>query len=105
MDLLSDLKGKYKTKVSSVLNKDVKEYGKNFMFDGKEDTCWNSDQGSPQIITFQFECEVLLEKLKIQFQGGFAGKDCRLEYVLEKDGEKCHHDIYPEDVNQLQVSF
>lgn len=27
-----------------MLNRDVKEYGKKFMFDGKEETCWNSDQ-------------------------------------------------------------
>ena len=31
-------------RVSSVLNRDVKEYGKKFMFDGNDETCWNSDQ-------------------------------------------------------------
>ena len=31
-------------RVSSVLNRDVKQFGKKFMFDGEEDTCWNSDQ-------------------------------------------------------------
>ena len=31
-------------RVSSVLNKDVKQFGKRFMFDGQNDTCWNSDQ-------------------------------------------------------------
>lgn len=30
--------------VSSVLNKDVKQHGKTFMFDGLEDTAWYSDQ-------------------------------------------------------------
>ncbi|CAG2163778.1 unnamed protein product [Oppiella nova] len=30
--------------VSSVLNKDVKQFGKQFLIDGKEDTSWNSDQ-------------------------------------------------------------
>jgi hypothetical protein len=29
--------------VSSVLNDDTKTYGKKFLLDGKEDTCWNSD--------------------------------------------------------------
>ena len=33
-----------------MLNRDVKEYGKNFMFDGNEETCWNSDQvRKPQV--------------------------------------------------------
>ena len=31
-------------RVSSVLNKDNKSYGKQFLCDGKEETCWNSDQ-------------------------------------------------------------
>jgi len=30
--------------VSSVLNKDIKQYGKKYLFDGEDDTCWNSDQ-------------------------------------------------------------
>lgn len=30
--------------VSSVLNSDSKEYGKKFLTDGNDDTCWNSDQ-------------------------------------------------------------
>lgn len=40
----------FRTKVSSVLNRNVKEFGKHFLFDGREDTCWNSDQGTPQLI-------------------------------------------------------
>jgi len=31
-------------RVSSVLNHDKKQFGKSQMFDGKEDTCWNSDE-------------------------------------------------------------
>ena len=31
-------------RVSSVLNRNSKQYGKKFMFDGQEETCWNSDQ-------------------------------------------------------------
>lgn len=31
-------------RVSSVLNRDVKQLGKKFMFDSNEETCWNSDQ-------------------------------------------------------------
>ena len=33
-------------RVSSVLNRDVKQFGKKFLFDGHDDTCWNSDQVS-----------------------------------------------------------
>jgi hypothetical protein len=42
------------TRVSTVLNKDTKSYGKQFLCDGKEETCWNSDQVK-FIITTQFE--------------------------------------------------
>lgn len=31
-------------RVSSVLNRDVKQFGKKYMFDTNEETCWNSDQ-------------------------------------------------------------
>ena len=33
-----------KISVSSVLDRNAKEYGKQFLYDGREDTCWNSDQ-------------------------------------------------------------
>ena len=33
-------------RVSSVLNRDVKQFGKKYMFDSNEETCWNSDQVS-----------------------------------------------------------
>ena len=42
-DKLSDVLRIF-VRVSSVLNRDVKQFGKKFMFDGEEDTCWNSDQ-------------------------------------------------------------
>ncbi len=32
--------------MSSVLNRDVKQFGKKFLFDGVEETCWNTDQVS-----------------------------------------------------------
>ena len=61
MDLLA-AEG-FRSKVSSVLNRNVKEFGKKHLFDGNEDTCWNSEQGSPQWIHIVFEeektvCEV-----------------------------------------------
>ena len=27
-----------------MLNRDARQFGKQFMFDGSEETCWNSDQ-------------------------------------------------------------
>jgi len=31
-------------RVSTTLNRDSKMYGKKFMLDGSDETCWNSDQ-------------------------------------------------------------
>lgn len=31
-------------RVSSTINKDVKNFGKQFMFDDNDETCWNSDE-------------------------------------------------------------
>ena len=31
-------------RVSTTLNRDNKMYGKKFMLDGSDETCWNSDQ-------------------------------------------------------------
>ena len=41
---ISLITNKAQYKVSSVLGKDVRNYGKQHLFDGKEETCWNSDQ-------------------------------------------------------------
>lgn len=38
--------------VSSVWNKEVKQHGKTFMFDGEEDTAWYSDQVSLPFISY-----------------------------------------------------
>jgi len=78
MNLLAD-KSEFSAKVSSVLNKNVKEFGKQFLFDGREDTCWNSDQGSPQTILISFQKpHAKIGQLQIQFQGGFVGTQCHV---------------------------
>ncbi len=66
--------------VSSVLDQNGKEYGKQFLNDGNEDTCWYSDQGNPQYIKLRFFEKQSFSKLKlqVQFQGGFAGEKCAL---------------------------
>lgn len=94
---------KFECRVSSVLNKNNRSYGKNYMFDNSPDTCWNSDAGTPQwiIINFEQECEV--NSFEIEFQGGFAGKNCHLE-IGDKDTE-IFESFYPEDTNTLQKFY
>lgn len=101
MDLLSD-KSTFTPKVSSVLNKNVKEFGKKFLFDGREDTCWNSDQGSPQFVVISFSAPQTqtIRQLQIQFQGGFVGTQC---YIVVNDDEANKVEFFPEDTNKLQT--
>ncbi|XP_049788273.1 nuclear receptor 2C2-associated protein [Schistocerca cancellata] len=89
-------------RVSSVLNRDVKLYGKKHIFDGNDETCWNSDQGSPQWIEIEFPDVKNLSAFEIQFQGGFVGKDCQIEIVPGPESEKYVEPFYPEDINSLQ---
>lgn len=101
-DLLEGNFEDLEVKVSSVLNRQVVEYGKKFMFDGREDTCWNSDQGTPQWVRIEFDNPEELAELKLMFQGGFAGKTCWLE--VSEDGQEFvkHQDFFPDDINKLQ---
>uniref|UniRef100_A0A672P0P9 Nuclear receptor 2C2-associated protein n=1 Tax=Sinocyclocheilus grahami TaxID=75366 RepID=A0A672P0P9_SINGR len=91
--------------VSSVLNRDVKQFGKKFMFDSNEETCWNSDQGESQWVVLEFPQPVKVFELRIQFQGGFSGKSCKLEGSAKEEDLKRIVDFYPEDNNCLQISF
>ncbi|TRY81741.1 hypothetical protein DNTS_031656 [Danionella cerebrum] len=93
------------SRVSSVLNRDVKQFGKKFMFDCNEETCWNSDQGESQWVLLEFPQPVKLSELRIQFQGGFSGKSCKLEGSSKEANLKHMLDFYPEDNNSLQISF
>jgi hypothetical protein len=89
-------------KVSSVLNKDTKQYGKQFLTDNSLETCWNSAQKSPQFIHIEFPQPVVTKQVELMFQGGFAGKDC--EFWIqnsEKELTKCA-DFYPQDNNRMQ---
>ena len=107
----------YTCRVSSTLNRDTKTFGKKYLFDGNNETCWNSDQvnisvvndsrvvsdttlqGSPQWISLEFERPVPFSALSLQFQGGFCGKECEVEI----EGKMKILDFYPEDVNKLQT--
>uniref|UniRef100_A0A8C0FA32 Nuclear receptor 2C2-associated protein n=1 Tax=Bubo bubo TaxID=30461 RepID=A0A8C0FA32_BUBBB len=92
-------------RVSSVLNRDVKQFGKKHMFDTSEETCWNSDQGTCQWVTLDFPRTVKVSQLHIQFQGGFSSRLCTLEG--EEAGEELVKisALYPEDINAMQISF
>ncbi|NXF98164.1 NR2CA protein, partial [Eubucco bourcierii] len=93
------------TRVSSVLNRDGKQFGKQHMFDASEETCWNSDQGTCQWVTLDFPSTVKVSQLQVQFQGGFSSRLCTLEGC--RAGEelvKISH-LYPEDSNAMQISF
>ncbi|XP_027706997.1 nuclear receptor 2C2-associated protein isoform X2 [Vombatus ursinus] len=79
------------SRVSSVLNRDVKQFGKKNLFDEQDETCWNSDQGSSQWVMLEFPQPVRVSQVQIQFQGG------RKSESLEKIG-----DFYPQDNNSLQ---
>eukprot|EP00729_Bicosta_minor_P014199 gene14199-19047_t len=90
-------------RVSSTLNRDVKQFGKKFLFDGEDETCWNSDQGSPQFIIMDFKKGVVPTELSFTFQGGFVGTNCSVYGTPPGDAEQqklC--EIYPEDVNTEQ---
>ncbi|XP_017556857.1 nuclear receptor 2C2-associated protein [Pygocentrus nattereri] len=90
------------SRVSSVLNRDVKQFGKKFMFDSNEETCWNSDQGDQQWVLLEFPVLVKVSELRLQFQGGFSGKSCKLEGCSKEANLEHIVDFYPEDNNSLQ---
>jgi hypothetical protein len=89
-------------RASSVLRKNAKEFGPARMFDGSDDTCWNSDQvrlaptiraclprasqfhskGSPQVLYLLFQRPVSILLMKIMFQGGFSATVCLLSNHL-----------------------
>jgi hypothetical protein len=88
-----------KIKVSSVLNKNIKEYGKQFLIDGDCESCWQSDKSlnGTQTINLTLEQPTQLSGISIQFQGGFAANQVQItsgDIELEK--------IHPEDSNKLQ---
>ncbi|KFP03930.1 Nuclear receptor 2C2-associated protein, partial [Calypte anna] len=93
------------TRVSSVLSRDVKQFGKQHMFDGSEETCWNSDQGTCQWVTLDFPRPVKVSQLHIQFQGGFSSRLCTLEGCRAGEELVKRSTLYPQDVHAMQISF
>jgi hypothetical protein len=61
-------------KVSTTLFNNTAEYGKQLMFDYKDDTCWNSAEGKMQYIFVVFDELTKISKIEITCQGGFCPK-------------------------------
>lgn len=90
------------SRVSSVLNRDTRQFGKKHLFDQDEETCWSSDQGPSQWVMLQFPQRVRVSQLCIQFQGGFSSRRGRLEGSQGSEALGKILDFYPEDNNRLQ---
>ncbi|KAI8602693.1 galactose-binding domain-like protein [Dissophora ornata] len=89
-------------KVSSVLNRETALYGKQFLTDNSEETCWNSEPGTPQFIAIDFGRNVQIETIQVMFQGGFVGKTCQLLAWTDAGEYVEMMRFYPEDINPLQ---
>lgn len=90
------------SRVSSVLNRDSRQFGKKHLFDQREDTCWTSDQGPRQWVRLEFPQRVRLSRLQLQFQGGFCSRRGRLEGAQGSEALAAIAEFYPEDSNALQ---
>ena len=88
-----------------MLNRDVKQFGKKYMFDGNQETCWNSDQGSSQFVMVELPHSSSVGRLEVKFQGGFAAKEGELMGGEDLSAMKMVQKFYPADDNSLQVSF
>ncbi|XP_049983622.1 nuclear receptor 2C2-associated protein isoform X1 [Alexandromys fortis] len=114
------------SRVSSVLNRNSRQFGKKYLFDEDEETCWNSDQGPSQWVTLEFPHRVHITQLQVQFQGGFSSRHSCLEgtgrsqevgvkgfpgfsasfcTAGSQGGDTLRKivDFYPEDTNALQT--
>lgn len=97
-----------KYKVSSVLNKNTKQFGKSFIFDGDEETCWNSDQGEEQWVMIKFDEAVTIKKddqltLHVQFQGGFSCRNCTVTFTTDEGDKVVTSKCFPKDSNSKQT--
>ena len=75
------------------------------MFDGNKETCWNSDQGSPQSILVELPSAASVHCVEIMFQGGFSAGEGVLLAGSNVSSLSEIQKFYPADDNKLQVSF
>ena len=57
---------------------DQASFRKQHIIDGKDDTCWNSDEGKQQFVVFRFASPVNISRVDLTFQGGFAPKSLNI---------------------------
>ncbi|KAM7341924.1 nuclear receptor 2C2-associated protein [Cochliomyia hominivorax] len=103
MDLLTS--EKFKCSVSSVLNKDTKQHGKQFLYDQQDDTAWSSNEGTPQWIAIEFEKQQTVKSFSFQFQGGFAAKEAKIQIHKSEphdNNSPYEEPFYAEDINAVQ---
>nr|XP_045601532.1 uncharacterized protein LOC123760101 isoform X1 [Procambarus clarkii] len=87
-------------RVSSVLGKNTRELGKQHLFDDSPETCWNSDQGTPQWVALRWKDPVLVTAITAQFQrfvkaptgnstshAVSAGNECPTSHAAPADAE------------------
>lgn len=63
-----------KCKVSTVLNNNSSDFGKQNMFDNRSDTSWYSDQAKFQYVFLFFESPIEVREIEITCSGGFCPK-------------------------------
>lgn len=81
-------------RVSSTQNRNAKEYGKKFMFDGLEDSCWNSDQ----VCCYSKKCFLIVRgkpsyffKIKYYMQTVFIILHCQICFSLIEAVKRAPH--------------
>lgn len=90
-------------KVSSVLNKDVTSYGKQHIFDGSKETCWNSDSGDNQFIKLKFDQTHKFKQICFTFQGGFSASQIDVLAKISDASVRSTTILYPTDTNDSQT--
>jgi hypothetical protein len=87
-----------------VFNKDVKNFGKQHLFDKNDETCWSSEDGPTQAILLAFSKPVTLESIAIMYQGGYSSKELCLEVVCGGDTTFVQAEtMRPTDTSDLQL--
>lgn len=56
----------------------------------------------PQWVLINFNKQCKLTTINIEFQGGFAGKDCHIEAGDSPGNLKLIQEFYPDDTNVIQ---
>lgn len=100
------LVGESQCRVSSVLGRNTRELGKQHLFDGSAETCWNSDQGVPQWVALRWPSPVQVTTIIAQFQGGFCGADNTVVEVPQGEGSSEWHTAHSwplEDIGTPQT--